>query len=129
MNKICGYSCEHNKGGVCQITMCDKKIVMTTTTNEPFEKRFNVKYDEQGVEKFTCWLDPTIEEYKKEINRLNNIISELEKTLKQDIYKLDDKENPLFYEDSFIKYATERRLTYIYILDKLKELKEKNKDG
>ena len=61
---------------------------------------------------------------KVEIDRLNNIISELEKTLKQDIYKLDDKENPLFYEDSFIKYATERRLTYMYILDKLKELKE-----
>ena len=81
MNKICGYTCEHNKGGICQLTMCDKKIVMTTTTNEPFEKRFDVKYDEQGVEKFARWLDPTIEEYKQETERLNKLLEEKEKEI------------------------------------------------
>lgn len=29
MNKICGYNCEHNKGGVCQIPVCDKKLIMS----------------------------------------------------------------------------------------------------
>ena len=31
MTKICGYSCPHNKGGICQITGCIYKIVITTT--------------------------------------------------------------------------------------------------
>lgn len=32
MNKICGYSCEHNKSGVCQISICDKKTYMLDKT-------------------------------------------------------------------------------------------------
>ena len=32
MNKICGYSCEHNKGGVCQISSCVKQVTLSTTT-------------------------------------------------------------------------------------------------
>ena len=28
MNKICGYNCEHNKSGVCQISGCDKKSII-----------------------------------------------------------------------------------------------------
>ena len=32
MNKICGYSCEHNKSGVCQISICDKKTYMSDKT-------------------------------------------------------------------------------------------------
>lgn len=32
MNKICGYSCEHNKGGVCQISVCDKKLIVSDKT-------------------------------------------------------------------------------------------------
>ncbi len=32
MSKICSYSCEHNKGGVCQITGCIYKVIITTTT-------------------------------------------------------------------------------------------------
>ena len=89
--------------------------------NEDFKV---VLSDKEYIEK----LEKEVYYQNKEVTRLNNIISELEKTLKQDIYKLDDKENPLFYEDSFIKYATERKLTYMYILDKLKALKENNKD-
>ena len=29
MNKICGYSCEHNKSGVCQISVCDKRLIIS----------------------------------------------------------------------------------------------------
>ncbi len=32
MSKICGYSCEHNKSGVCQITGCSKKSYMSDKT-------------------------------------------------------------------------------------------------
>lgn len=32
MNKICGYSCEHNKGGVCQISVCDKRLIISDKT-------------------------------------------------------------------------------------------------
>lgn len=32
MSKICGYSCEHNKSGVCQISVCDKKSIISDKT-------------------------------------------------------------------------------------------------
>lgn len=32
MSKICGYNCEHNKSGVCQITGCSKKSYMSDKT-------------------------------------------------------------------------------------------------
>lgn len=32
MNKICGYSCEHNKSGVCQIPVCDKRLITSDKT-------------------------------------------------------------------------------------------------
>ena len=32
MSKICGYSCEHNKSGVCQISVCGKKSIISDKT-------------------------------------------------------------------------------------------------
>lgn len=32
MIKICGYSCKHNKSGVCQISVCDKTTIMSDKT-------------------------------------------------------------------------------------------------
>ena len=32
MSKICGYSCEHNKNGICQISVCSKKSNMKDKT-------------------------------------------------------------------------------------------------
>lgn len=35
MTKICGYNCEFNKSGICQITGCAKRIyVANRTTNK-----------------------------------------------------------------------------------------------
>ena len=59
----------------------------------------------ENVETFTRWQDPTVEEYKKEIDRLNNIINELEKWIES---KIDT-----------VKYNS-----FDEVLDKLKELKE-----
>ncbi len=32
MSEICGYSCEHNKNGICQISVCSKKSNMKDKT-------------------------------------------------------------------------------------------------
>lgn len=96
MTKICGYTCEHNKGGVCQITICDKQPYMTTTTitndnscgirisNEDISTSTG-KIIINGVEitDVKSWekVISTLEEKDKEIERLNNIIDELEKYL------------------------------------------------
>ena len=40
MNKICGYNCEHNKGGVCQITVCDRKLIMSDKTEVQMPTRY-----------------------------------------------------------------------------------------
>ena len=94
MNKICGYNCEHNKGGICQITACDKHIYLnTSTTIKP--------------EVLTRWQDPTIEEYKKEIDRLNNTINEFDKWLigeQMMFYKSDDGERLIRYAETTSKW-------------------------
>ena len=65
----------------------------------------------ENVETFTQWIDPTIQEKDKKIERLNNIINELEKLI--DSYELGkyDYEIPVFI-----------------LKDKLKELKEQTNE-
>ena len=65
MNKICGYNCEHNKGGICQITYCDKIGEITTTTQWLSGGR------QQGK------THQLIKNMQKEIEKLNNIIKDL----------------------------------------------------
>ena len=70
-NKICGYNCEHNKGGVCQITMCDKQPTFSTTTN----------YMQviEGTELYYKWyVEKLLNEKQQEIERLEGIINEIE---------------------------------------------------
>lgn len=55
MSKICGYSCEHNKSGVCQISGCDKKSIMS---------------DKTEVQMFTRYIDPTITKLEQENKQL-----------------------------------------------------------
>ena len=51
MSKICGYSCEHNKSGVCQISVCDKRTIMS---------------DKTETQIFTRYIDPTITKLQQE---------------------------------------------------------------
>ena len=67
MNKICGYNCEHNKGGQCQITYCDKIGEITTTTQWLSSGR------QQGK---TYQL---IKDQQKEIERLDKQVQIMEK--------------------------------------------------
>ena len=55
MSRICGYRCEHNKSGVCQISVCDKKSNIS---------------DKTEVQTFTRYIDPTITELQQENKQL-----------------------------------------------------------
>ena len=51
MSKICGYSCEHNKSGVCQISVCDKRTIIS---------------DKTEAQMFTRYIDTTITKLQQE---------------------------------------------------------------
>ena len=74
----------------------------------------------ENVEKFTHWVDPTIEQKDKEIERLNNIIDELEKDLEEVFIKMKEKQVRIggrgYYYTDLIPIED--------VLDKLKKLKE-----
>ena len=95
-NKICGYSCEHNKGGVCQITMCDKTLQLSTITQNCY----------QVMDRY--YTEGYVKKLQKEIERLNNIINELEEYLLNH-YEVGNEIQNEWNDD---------------ILDKLKELKK-----
>ena len=79
MNKICGYSCEHNKSGVCQISVCDKKLIMS---------------DKTEVQTFTRYIDTTITKLQQENKKLNGAIQTYDILLKSNVEenkKLKDK--------------------------------------
>ena len=59
MSKICGYSCKHNKSGVCQTSVCDKQLIMS---------------DKTEVQTFTRYIDTTITELQQENKQLKEII-------------------------------------------------------
>ena len=85
-----------------------------------------------------CELKLTYEELTKMYNKIykleqklqrkDNIINELKVWLKKETIDLYDKDNPMLLDSSFTKYATERKMAYMYILDKIKELEENNEN-
>ena len=106
----------------------------------PFEKKFDVKFDESALKTFNDLikekgirhfklesdlygildvvsyeeyekLQQKVEQLEKEIDRLNNIINELEKWLIEHIDEYRDMEQDAMFE-------------FGLVLDKLKELKE-----
>lgn len=115
MNKICGYTCEHNKGGVCQITSCDKKIVMTTTT-EP--------------QVLTRWQDPTIDDLIKENLELKRKLGEADEAVEYWQIECDKRSEVL---DKIKEYAEKYKIIGViapeeneymkHILELLEEIK------
>ena len=65
MSKICGYSCKHNKSGVCQISVCDKQLIMS---------------DKTEVQTFTRYIDTTTTELQQENKQLQERIEYLERS-------------------------------------------------
>ena len=102
MTKICGYSCHHNKGGICQITYCDKIGEITTTTT-------TTQWLSGGRQQGKTYQ--LIKDQQKEIERLNNIIDELENSWKE------QQEHYRYIKDNRYRTFLSKNL------DKLKELK------
>lgn len=73
MSKICGYSCEHNKSGVCQISVCDKRTIMS---------------DKTKAQMFTRYIDTTITKLQQENKQLKSIIYELREYMLDIDYKM-----------------------------------------
>ena len=65
MSKICGYSCKHNKSGVCQISVCDKQLIMS---------------DKTEVQTFTRYIDTTTTELQQENKQLQERVEYLERS-------------------------------------------------
>lgn len=103
----------------------DEAFYLTGAKNfEDFQKR---------VETYTRWQDPYIEEYKKEIERLNNIINNFNKLI-DDLYEeLNHRECGESYIYDFENYRVPMDVGYAFegidffireLKHKLKELKE-----
>lgn len=75
-NRICGYSCEHNKGGVCQITMCDKNVKLTTTTTADYTKyNFNLPlFETNELEKFYIYIDEIAKDFTQKMLKDKDMI-------------------------------------------------------
>ena len=78
----------------------------------------NCPHEENDIVTITRWEDPTIEQQRKEIDRLNNIINELEKFMDED-YEYYEKYG---YAEQGHAMGEIRR-----IKNKLEELKAINK--
>ena len=94
MNKICGYSCEHNKSGVCQISVCDKKSNIS---------------DKTEIQTFTKYIDPVITELQQENKKLNGAIQTYDILLKANVeenkqLKRIIKENTILVKDEYGDY-------------------------
>nr|DAV89102.1 MAG TPA: hypothetical protein [Caudoviricetes sp.] len=70
MSKICGYSCEHNKSGVCQISVCDKRTIMS---------------DKTEAQMFTRYIDTTITKLQQENKQLKDNWNKLKEYLHNQI--------------------------------------------
>lgn len=100
MNKICGYSCEHNKSGVCQISICDKKTYMSDKTEI---KHLSQSYYDLHEKYYK--LQQENQQLKDNWNKLKEIIKK-----KQDYYR-HVKDN------RYRKFLSE-------LLDKMQELEQ-----
>ncbi len=117
MNKICGYSCEHNKSGVCQITICDKQSFVTDNT-KVFE--YTDRYIEKPID-----MSNKINELQQENQKLKDrdliIATELTK-LQDECKQLKDNWNKLKSWANYMRVNTLQQNNYGRILDKMQEI-------
>ena len=124
MSKICGYSCEHNKRGVCQISVCDKRTIMSDKT----EAQMFTRYIDPTITKLQ--QENTIKRLEEEVNKQAEIIQWYEKENRQIKEKLSKIETLIInhncdtgdiyykYNSKFLKSELKQR-----ILDILNEVK------
>ena len=125
MSKICRYSCEHNKSGVCQISVCDKRRIMS---------------DKTEAQIFTRYIDPTITKLQQEnlllkenaehndkvvdkVNWENMMLKKENEQLKDNWNKLKEYlENKIDKYSINLEYLSAERM--IQIKNKMQELEQ-----
>lgn len=122
MNKICGYSCEHNKGGVCQITVCDKKLIMSDKT----EVQMPIRYIDTAVTELQ--QNKQLKEYQKALDETMSEKIDIENNwnkLKEYIIETKLKEFEKSYGKRYGKTFTQAEIIVCnMILNKMQELEE-----
>ena len=93
MIKICGYSCKHNKSGVCQISVCDKTTIMSDKTEVQ-----TLRYDE---------LDYTIVP-NSDIKPLLDKLQQENKILKENAENNDKVVDKVNWENQLLKKENEQ---------------------
>lgn len=106
MSRICGYSCEHNKSGICQISVCDKKSNIS---------------DKTEVQTFTRYIDPTITELQQENKQLKDNWNKLREYFNERIEVCDNRLSSPFCN---FEKTTKERLIFSQCLEKLEELEQ-----
>lgn len=117
MSKICGYSCEHNKSGVCQISGCDKKSIILDYTIVP---NSDIKPLLDKLEKENKILRENAENNDKVVDKVNweNML------LKKENQELKDK-IPYIIQNNSCKYISiEKCKNKVCVNYKIQELEK-----
>ena len=107
MSKICGYSCEHNKSGVCQISVCDKRGVRMSKI---------LIYSQEDLDLILELEKQENEELQQENKQLKEKLSKIETLIIN--HNCDTGDIYYKYNSKFLKSELKQR-----ILDILNEVK------
>lgn len=134
MSKICGYSCKHNKSGVCQISVCDKKTIMSDKTEVQTLRLDELDYTIVP----NSDIKPLLDKLQQENKKLNGTIQTYDILLKANVEenkRLKDNWNKLkeWVNKYYDYYTNEKdyiggRLCFTDMKDKMQEL-EKGSDS
>lgn len=130
MSKICGYSCKHNKSGVCQISVCDKKTIMSDKTEVQ-----TLRLDELDYTIVTnSDIKPLLDKLQQENKKLNGAIQTYDILLKANVEenkRLKDNWNKLkeWVNKYYDYYTNEKdyiggRLCFTDMKNKIQELEQ-----
>ena len=130
MSKICGYSCEHNKSGVCQISVCDKKSIISDKTEVQTLRLDELDYTIVP----NSDIKPLLDKLQQENKKLNGTIQTYDILLKanfEENKKLKDNWNKLkeWVNKYYDYYTTEKdyiggRLCFTDMKNKMQELEQ-----
>lgn len=74
MSRICGYRCEHNKSGICQISVCDKKSNMQASCEASI---INPKKQLEFYKQLSEQLQQENKKQKEIINKVTNDLQQI----------------------------------------------------
>lgn len=130
MSKICGYSCEHNKSGVCQISVCDKKSIISDKTEVQTLRLDELDYTIVP----NSDIKPLLDKLQQENKKLNGTIQTYDILLKANVEenkRLKDNWNKLkeWVNKYYDYYTNEKdyiggRLCFTDMKNKIQELEQ-----